>query len=159
MIEKVRILLARIISRKAKTADKADTGSPNAGESLSALETAGKAGVSPLLLAFVQYFVSERPYLNPDLDINDVARALHTNRTYVSALVNRNFGLRFRDYLNSQRVNYSKKVLEEHPEMMLGEVAVMSGFTSDSRFVKIFKEHTGETPRAWQARRNGEKAG
>lgn len=117
----------------------------------SALEAAELAGVSSLMLAFVQYFVSEKPYLNPDLNINDVAEALHTNRTYVSTLVNQNFGMSFRDYLNSQRINYSKGVLINSPGLVLDEVASMCGFTSDSQYVKKFKEITGETPRAWQA--------
>lgn len=99
---------------------------------------------------FVQYMIGKEPYLNPALSINDVAIALHTNRTYVSTVVNQNFGVSFRDYINVLRVNRAMDLLKKYPEDKLEDIASRSGFASAAQFVRKFREITGETPRAWQ---------
>ena len=98
---------------------------------------------------FLNYMTEEKPFLNPDLSIMDVADALHSNRTYISILVNENFQMTFRDYINKRRIEFSKEVMLEHPDEILEEIAERSGFLSDSQFSKKFKEMEGLSPRSW----------
>lgn len=98
---------------------------------------------------FLNYMTVDRPFLNPDLSIMDVAEALHSNRTYISILVNENFQMTFRDYINKRRIEFSKEVMLEHPDEILEAIAEASGFLSDSQFSKKFKEVEGVSPRTW----------
>lgn len=98
---------------------------------------------------FLTYMTEEKPFLNPDLSIMDVADALHSNRTYISILVNENFQMTFRDYINKRRIEFSKEVMLQHPDEILEEIAERSGFLSDSQFSKKFKELEGLSPRSW----------
>lgn len=98
---------------------------------------------------FLSYMDEQHPFLNPDLSIADVSEALHSNRTYVSILVNENFQMTFRDYINKRRIEFSKVIMLENPDEILEEIAEKSGFLSDSQFSKKFKEIEGMSPRTW----------
>lgn len=115
-----------------------------------AVQAMANSDAKSLTEQFVQYMIGKEPYLNPALSINDVAIALHTNRTYVSTVVNQNFGVSFRDYINVLRVNRAMDLLKKYPEDKLEDIASRSGFASAAQFVRKFREITGETPRAWQ---------
>lgn len=104
-----------------------------------------------LLLQFIKFMSSKKPYLNTGFTISEVSEALNTNRTYISMLVNQNFNMTFRDYVNSLRINHAKELILEGPEEFPEDIAIRSGFTSDYQFVKKFKQNEGMSPRAWQA--------
>lgn len=122
------------------------------------IEEFNQTGNKTLLQQFISYMNNEKPYLNPSLTITDVATALLTNRTYISILVNKNFNLTFRDYINNMRLNYAKMIIESEPDTILEDIAIRSGFTSDSQLVRKFKEVEGMSPRAWEAMQKKEKA-
>lgn len=98
-----------------------------------------------------QLFAAERPYLNDDYKITDLAVSLHTNRTYISNTINSLFGCNFSDYVNRYRVEQAKALLlsnrsNEKPQKNIG-IFEQAGFQSESSFYRIFKEQTGMTPR------------
>ncbi len=100
----------------------------------------------------IHYLIDEKAYLNPDLNINMIASDLHTNRSYVSMIVNQNLGKSLKTIVAEYRIQYAKTLLLENPEMTLERVAFLSGFRSDAQFVKKFKELEGLTPRQWAAK-------
>lgn len=104
-----------------------------------------------LLESFIVYMAKERPYLNPELTVQEVCEELHTNRTYISELMSENFKMSFRDYIGLLRISAAKRLLREDSTRTLEDIAADSGFASSSQFVKKFKELTGTTPRAWLA--------
>ncbi|MCS3102171.1 hypothetical protein NXW38_25100 [Bacteroides ovatus] len=53
---------------------------------------------------FEKYIYEHRPYLNPDLRITDLMQAFHTNRTYISRFINREYGMNFSRYINMLRL-------------------------------------------------------
>jgi AraC-like DNA-binding protein len=87
-------------------------------------------------------------YRNPRLTINDVANAVGTNRTYLSAYLNSVLHTTFYDYINGYRIEYiSKKLLEEEaPGKTIEEIAELSGFNSTTTFRRAFQKKTGMTP-------------
>lgn len=115
-------------------------------------DIADLASSPSLLESFVSYMANKKPYLNPELNISDVAQDLYTNRTYISVLMNKHFHTTFREYINQLRINESKEILKNEPNTLLEVVAERSGFLSDSQFVKKFKEIEGVSPRAWQSK-------
>jgi AraC-like DNA-binding protein len=92
-------------------------------------------------------------YRRKNLRITDVASELATNKTYVSVLLNNLSGESFTTMITRYRVQYAQKLLREHPEMLLDEVAESSGFSSRTTFFRSFKALTGQTPQEWRKSR------
>lgn len=95
-----------------------------------------------------QYFANEKPFLNPELTINDVAHALDISAKYLSQVINESLQKNFYDFINSYRIEEAKKKLknEEDTKKTVLEVLYDSGFNSKSAFNTAFKKHTGYTP-------------
>ncbi len=89
-------------------------------------------------------------YRSKNLRISDVASELATNKTYVSVLLNNMSGESFTTMITRYRVQYAQKLLREHPDMILDEVAEESGFSSRTTFFRNFKALTGMTPQEWK---------
>lgn len=103
-----------------------------------------------LVDGFKALIMVERIYLESTISVEDVAMRLHSNRTYVSCMVSREFNMNFRDYLASLRVDYAQKYMKAHPSATQDEVAQASGFSSASTFNKKFRQTVGMSPRQWQ---------
>ena len=116
------------------------------------------SGYDKLMDAFKQYMVKEQGFLNPNLTIEEISRILNTNRTYVSKLVNLYYGMPFRDYLNSLRMNYAKQLMTDEPDASLEYIAVKSGFQSSTQFIRKFRETEGVTPTIWKTMQRQQKA-
>ena len=75
-------------------------------------------------------FNEEQTYLNKDLTIWELARKLGTNRTYLSQIINTDYGQNFSAFVNSYRVCHAKKLQQSRPELSQAEIADLSGFGS-----------------------------
>lgn len=95
-----------------------------------------------------QLMQQERVYLNPELRLNELAGMLGTNRTYVSRLIHNRRNLNFCDYVNHYRIQHAKKLLTESnsDELPIDEVALRSGFSSNSTFYRVFTGKEGISP-------------
>lgn len=94
------------------------------------------------------YMTANRPYLNPDLSLPQLATDLNIPGHYLSQVINEQFGLNFHDYINGYRVEeFKKKVSSPGSDSfsLLG-IAFECGFNSKSAFNRIFKQFTGMTP-------------
>ena len=80
-----------------------------------------------------------------------MADKLRTNKTYVSKMVNKTYGLGFPEVLNIMRVDYAGEYIRRHPEVSQEEIAKACGFLSASSFNSTFKRITGYTPKVWAA--------
>lgn len=90
---------------------------------------------------------NERLYLQPSLALDDLAKRLNTNRTYLSSYFSKVISKSFYDYINELRIKQkSIPMLEEHPDYTLEQVAQESGFNSLSTFRRAFRKITGMTP-------------
>ena len=89
-------------------------------------------------------------FRNPQLTIHDLARAVHSNRTYVSAAINKQYNVNFSTYVNRFRVEEAKRVLADkkygHDKEAIVDAISLSGFQTDQTFYRVFKEMTGTTP-------------
>ena len=105
-----------------------------------------------LLSRFQTLMLNDQLFLKPSLSLADVAERLHTNKTYVSKLVNNAYNLGFPELLNTLRIDYAEQYLLNHRDAKQEEVARACGFLSASSFNNIFKKTTGVTPKMWLAR-------
>lgn len=102
-----------------------------------------------LVIDLHRVFEEEKIFLRPDIHIDDVARMLLTNRTYVTRLMRQEYGLSFIEYVNISRIQYSQSLLYSS-DMTLDEVAERSGFQSTSNYCRAFKRYIGTSPLAWK---------
>ncbi len=95
-----------------------------------------------------QLMQQEKLYLNPELRLNELAGLLGTNRTYVSRLIHNRRNLNFCDYVNHCRIQHAKRLLLESTgePLPIDEVALRSGFSSNSTFYRVFTDKEGITP-------------
>ncbi len=116
-----------------------------------------------LLSRFQTLMVDEQLFLRPRLTIEEVAKMLNTNKTYVSRMVNENYNTTFPEVVNNLRVDYAEQYLLDHRHARQEEIALACGFVSASSFNTIFKKITGMPPRQWvtdwDARHNRGPAG
>jgi len=91
-----------------------------------------------LVEELVSLFEREHLYLNKDLKIWDITGRLATNRTYVSRIINNEFGLNFCGFVNRYRVGHAKKLLASPKHYAIEEIADMSGFGSVNSLYRAF---------------------
>ncbi len=102
-----------------------------------------------LMNHITELLVKEKLYLDSDLNMTDIANRLGVHRNDVSMVVNSSKGISFSQLVNGYRVEYAKQQMQTHPEMKLANVAICSGFSSDTSFYRTFKAITGMTPSEW----------
>lgn len=97
---------------------------------------------------FEYYIMSDKPFLNPDLKITDLASSLGTNRTYISNLIKESYNNSFSGYINSLRVIEATLLFtkNEHKNYTTKAISESVGFNNYNSFVKAFREQTGQTP-------------
>ncbi len=98
------------------------------------------------------YMQSNKPYLDSDLTIADLAEKLDIPKHYVTEIINKRFENNFFMYINSYRIEEAKKKLSD--EMYSGHsiirIAYDCGFNSKSTFNAVFKKFTDVTPSCYR---------
>ena len=94
------------------------------------------------------YMFTERPYLNPDLNLIQLAKSLNMNRGQLSEVINLGFGQNFNDFINQYRVNAVKEMLDagKQEQLSLLGIAYDCGFNSKATFNRVFKKFVGSSP-------------
>ncbi|MBR1666748.1 MAG: helix-turn-helix transcriptional regulator [Bacteroidaceae bacterium] len=82
----------------------------------------------------VNRIVDEQLFLRPDLKLDELARQLGTNRTYLSQAINEVTHLSFSDFINSRRIAWGEQLKAEHPDMSVNDIMHKCGFASYSSF-------------------------
>jgi len=91
----------------------------------------------------------EKPFLDPQLTLNDLAKQLGANTTTISYAINNGFGKNFNDYINEFRIEAVKNKLqskEAENSNLLG-IAFDCGFNSKATFNRAFKKFMGVAPK------------
>lgn len=83
-------------------------------------------------------FNDDMIFRNPDLKIWDVCNMLGTNRTYVSKVINREYGRNFCNHVNHYRVQYAKRLIVKNSQLTNEEIAENSGFGSVNSLYRAF---------------------
>ncbi|MGI4759622.1 MAG: helix-turn-helix domain-containing protein [Janthinobacterium lividum] len=100
----------------------------------------------PKLLALM---ADERPWLEPELTLAELAHHLRLHPAQLSRLINLGCGQSFSDFVNGYRVAEAQRKLADprFAHYSLVGVALESGFNSKSTFNRVFKKLTGQVPR------------
>lgn len=86
---------------------------------------------------------TNRMFLKSDLQLMDIALAVGENRSYVSAVITKEYGS-FYAYINKFRIEYAVQLQKEHPKMKQVELIERCGFGSRTSFLKWQKIYSGK---------------
>ena len=117
--------------------------------------TVSRLGLSPQQLGYMandlqQYFERQQPYLDPELDLQRVAKACGYSRNQMSYLLNQVLGQSFYRYVNQARLQHLLAALDcATPPIKVDDLAFAAGFNSLSAFYSAFRQHTGQSPKAY----------
>ena len=88
-----------------------------------------------------------------DLCLDMLAEQFALSADYISQLVKAQTGVAFKEYLIRLRMQLAQKLLLEHPDLTINEVASRSGYRAASNFIKRFRDTTGMTPVQFRKKR------
>jgi len=97
-----------------------------------------------------------KPYLNPELTLDELAKELKVSRNVLSQIINNNIGENFYYFVNKYRVEEVKGYLSDSKKkhFTILSLAFDAGFNSKSAFNSIFKRVTGLSPSEYRNRLN-----
>lgn len=100
------------------------------------------------LLLVKNLMENEKAYLNPELNLADLAKQANLTRGQLSEIINSGFNKNFNDFVNGYRVEAFKNKLKEnkHQQMSLLGIAQDCGFNSKATFNRVFKKLTNYSP-------------
>ena len=95
-----------------------------------------------------EIMLNQKPYLNPDLKIHDLAKLIDAPIHLLSEHINKQLHLNFFEFINQYRVNEFKSRVHssEYEKYTLIAIALDVGFNSKASFNRIFKQQTEMTP-------------
>ncbi|WP_128543531.1 helix-turn-helix domain-containing protein [Larkinella soli] len=102
----------------------------------------------PLRERVLRFMVEQKPYLDPELTLEELARQLSLRPKELSLLINDDLRQHFFDFVNRYRIDEAKRLLAhpKDPGVTVLEVMYQVGFNSKSSFNTLFKKYTGQTP-------------
>lgn len=103
---------------------------------------------SNLLWRLETLMPNEKPYLEPELTLNELASRLQCPPHQLSQVINSKCGKTFYHYINSYRIQefLELSALPENKKFTLLSLAYEAGFNSKTTFNKYFKLQTGKNP-------------
>ena len=101
----------------------------------------------------IVYMETEKPYLQPSLSLDDLAKNVAIPSHHLSQILNSCFGQNFFDFINSYRIEESKRLLgqKRSAQKTILEILYATGFNSKSVFNTAFKKYTGMTPTQYRS--------
>lgn len=92
------------------------------------------------------YMNKEEAFRNCELNREEIASILGTNRQYLADAVKAETGKTFMDYINNYRLDYARRLLIIDNTIPVTYIIRDSGFSSNTTFYRLFKEKFGMSP-------------
>ncbi len=157
-LESARIKLQELNEAELNEAEEQEIADKKAGETLTG-EQYGDRSKQRLVLApsdkarllqkLHNALSAEKIFTRADLTIDKLSRKLQTNRTYLSQLINEEFGRSYSDLINEYRIREAMALLSDKvlaQKYSIEAIAHESGFNNISTFNALFRKHVGLTP-------------
>jgi AraC-like DNA-binding protein len=121
------------------------------------LPDSAKAEKEELAQAVLNYMQNKKPYLVPELTLDQLASQLSLKPRILSQTINENLGQNFYDFVNRYRIQEASRLLTnpKDEKITILEVLYEVGFNSKSSFNTLFKKYTGLTPREFRKKQAG----
>ena len=89
-------------------------------------------------------------YRTAGLTIEQAARAMGTNRSYLSRYLNEVRHMTFYEWIAQMRIEEAQSIMLQESETSIEQIASRVGFSSVSTFSSTFKKVVGESPVKWR---------
>jgi AraC-like DNA-binding protein len=95
-----------------------------------------------------EYLQRERPFLTPGFSLQDMSLQTGINVPTLSALINREYGMNFNDFINQYRVAFFKELVRnaQYHQWTLEAIANKAGFNSRTTFIRAFTKFAECSP-------------
>jgi len=110
-----------------------------------------------VLMRLREHMEVGRPWLEPDLTLEELAGQLQLRTKVLSQAINEGLGQNFFELINSYRIGEAKRLLTNPADKKITvlEVLYQVGFNSKSSFNTVFKKQTGLTPSEFKKKNMG----
>jgi YesN/AraC family two-component response regulator len=89
-------------------------------------------------------------HIDTNLNLTEISKSLDINPSYLSREFLRHFNdVSFGEYIRKLRIEKAIELIKLQTHS-LTEVAYLTGFSDQSHFTRIFKQHTGKNPSAFK---------
>lgn len=89
-------------------------------------------------------------YRTPGITIEQAAREMGTNRSYLSRYLNEVRQVTFYEWVAQMRIAEAQSLMMSHPSNSIEQIASRVGFSSPSTFSITFKKMVGKSPNVWR---------
>ena len=90
-----------------------------------------------------KYLEDKKPCLNPEFKITDMAKDLFSNRTYISAFINREYEMNFNRFINNYRLKEVERLqaeaVQRKQKISLMEIVIHAGFSNYRSYFRAKK--------------------
>jgi len=99
-----------------------------------------------------EYMIKEQAFLNENLRLSDVSKAMGVSTNELSFFINSTYQKNFYKYVNDYRIAHACKLLKDksYSKYTIVAIGFESGFNSKSTFNQVFKEQINQTPSAYR---------
>ena len=100
------------------------------------------------IVALKKHMLENKPYLNANLSVEELANQMNIPSKDLSILINHNLNQHFFDFINGYRIRESMNMLKKstRKELTILEILYKVGFNSKSSFNTAFKKQASITP-------------
>lgn len=106
-----------------------------------------------LKIKMQEYFVTQKPYLDSKLKLEDIALQLNVPKKEITQLLKQEYGYNFNTYVNSFRVEELKQLFSDptYNNFKMESIAEKAGFGSKQSFYNAFETFTGVKPNYYRS--------
>ncbi|MNO53265.1 HTH-type transcriptional activator Btr [compost metagenome] len=115
---------------------------------------AGESGIQRIVKQMIHYMSSQ--YAHP-VSIEQMCSSLGYNRAYLSRIFKKETGTTPVTYLLKLRIDKSRQLLRERPELSIEQIASSVGLTDALYFSRQFRRFHGESPSQYRKNAAGKK--
>jgi AraC-like DNA-binding protein len=92
-----------------------------------------------------------REKISEDLTVDKIAQSVNISPEHLTRLFRKHAGIPIKKYIMNQKLKTASELLI-YSDYTILDIAKILGFSSQSHFGKVFKQHTGETPLAYRSK-------
>lgn len=100
-------------------------------------------------------WIADKGYTRPKINLDELAKELDSNRTYLSSFINSNYECSYYEWIAGLRIEEAKKMLQRNPAFTITQISESVGFSSNSHFTSLFTKEEGIPPSQWRKVRIG----
>lgn len=94
-------------------------------------------------------------HLAEDLSAPRLCSRFHIGKTHLYEISRQNYGMGIGEHIRALRMERARQLLTEHPELPIGDVAELCGFSDYNYFITAFRREVGASPRRYRKEREG----